>query len=113
MAVIAIAAPCPGRSRQVMAKGEVDPAVADTADRALVAGQRIADAGLLETKCGVKLGALPAERVELESACAFGAEARGMRQVANALVILADRDAVDDVLDLVIPGAQPGLAPDP
>ena len=76
-----------------------------------VAGQRIAHAGPLEAGREVELGALPADRIELEGADAFGAESGRVRQVADALAVLADRDDVDDVLDAVVPEPQPGLAP--
>ena len=59
----------------------------------------------------VELGALPADRIEIDGAGAFGADAVGARQIADALLVVADRDDVDDVVDAVIMEVEAGLAP--
>ena len=96
--------------RQVVAEIQFGPAILRPADRAHLAGERIADAGDLEAQLGVEPGAGQAQRRELDRAGALQPEARRARQIADAFAIRADRHDVDDVLDGVIVSAQPGLA---
>src|SRR5205085_5771362 len=87
------------------------PAVLDVGDRPLPAGQRVLDRGPLATERQVELGAGPADRIEIDGADAFGAEAVGARQVADAFLVVADRDHVDDVGDAIIMEVEASLAP--
>src|SRR3954447_23094111 len=96
-----------------MPKAQVDPAGLRAADLTKFAGQWILDARFLETDVCVELRAFPAERIEIDRACAFQPPARRAWEVADALPVVLERDDVDDVVDDVIVTIEPGLSPRP
>ena len=111
MLVLDIGAPGQLRVRDVVADLDIAPAILDSADRPLVARQRVANRRPFSTEGRVDLGARPADRIEEDRARALEADAIGARKVADALLSVVDRDEVDDVADSVIVKRQVGLAP--
>src|SRR3546814_7100289 len=66
-------------------------------DLAEEAGERVLQPRLLELQVEVDLGALPADRVEVEGARPMDAVEGGAVEIAGRLARLADRNDVDDV----------------
>src|SRR5437868_9420835 len=113
VAILEIGAPGERRARNVVTDLSIAPEILDAADRALLAGQRIAHRGPFPAHREVQLGTLPANRIELEGTDAFRANPGGLRKVADPLAVFADWDDVDDVLNPVIVEVEASFAPRP
>ena len=97
--------------RNVMTQLDAAPVILDVTDRPALACQRITDCRPFRAEIDIDLRTCETDRVEQDGAGAFGPDAGRVRKVANALLVLVDRDEVDDVLNGIIVQVEAGLAP--
>src|ERR1041385_6814817 len=103
-------APRPVGLRNVVAEPEAGGAQETVADRTLLAGERIAHAALLIPAAEVDARAAPAQSIEIQRAVRLETVDRGVVDVAGRLAGVADRDVVDDVVDLAAVQLERGRA---
>jgi len=95
-----IGAPGPVRFREVVPQADASGAQEAVADVPLLPGERIANLAVLQLQVRIETRAVPAELVEIQRASRLDAVDRGVVEVAGRLAVRADRNVIDDVVDL-------------
>ena len=104
-------APGPVGVGDVVPQGDIGDPVELVAELVRLAGQRIAQAGILPGQVGIDLGALPAERVELEGAVPVRPVDRRLVDVAARFHAAGQRDPLYVVLVALAVELERGGAP--